>query len=243
MAVENISETPAYQTDATAVIAAMQSNAERGLPSADAAERLNQYGRNELPEEPPVPGWRKFLAQFRDPLTILLLVATVISFVAWLIEREEPIPFETITILAIVLLNAVLGYVQEARAEQAVAALQAMSAPHARVLRDGQQQTIAAVEVVPGDVLLLEEGDTLPADGRVIESVALRVAESALTGESTAVSKNTAPIEGEVGIGDQRNMIFSSTAITAGRGRAVVTATGANTEIGAIAGTLQRTEE
>jgi P-type Ca2+ transporter type 2C len=243
VAVQPVTQTPPYQADANTVIAAAQSDAQRGLRAADAAQRLGQYGPNELPQEPPVPGWRKFLAQFRDPLTILLLVATVISFIAWLIEREEAIPFETITILAIVLLNAVLGYVQEARAEQAVAALQAMSAPNARVLRDGTTQIIAATEVVPGDILLLEEGDTVPADGRVIESVALRVAESALTGESTAVSKDTATISDEVGIGDRRNMVFSSTAVNAGRGRAVVTATGARTEIGAIAGTLQRTEE
>jgi Ca2+-transporting ATPase len=232
---------PAYQREREAVLESLQSDGQRGLTADAARQRLQEYGPNQLPEEPPIPAWRRFLAQFQNPLTILLLVATVISFVAWLIEREEPIPFETITIVAIVLLNAVLGYVQEARAEQAVAALQAMSAPHARVLRDGQQQTVDAVAVVPGDVLLLEEGDTIPADARVLESVALRMAESALTGESASVSKATAIITEEAGIGDQRNMIFSTTAVTAGRGRAVVTATGAQTEIGKIAGALQRT--
>ncbi len=141
------------------------------------------------------------------------------------------------------ILNAVLGYVQEHRAEQAVAALQAMSAPTARVLRDAEPQTIPAREAVPGDILLIEEGDTLPADGRVLESISLRVAESALTGESAPVSKDPAAIPEEAGIGDQENMVFSSTAVTAGRGRAVVTATGAATEIGKIARMLQEEEE
>jgi Ca2+-transporting ATPase len=176
-------------------------------------------------------------------LTILLLVATAVSFLAWLIERESNLPFEALAILAIVILNAILGYVQEHRAEQAVAALQAMSAPTARVLRDSEPQVIPASEVVPGDLLLIEEGDTLPADARVLESISLRVAEAALTGESTPVSKDSAPIGAEVAITDQQNMLFSGTAVSAGRGRAVVAATGPATEIGKIAGTLQLTEE
>ncbi|MBC8162924.1 MAG: cation-translocating P-type ATPase [Roseiflexaceae bacterium] len=233
----------AYQRPADQVLAELGSDAQRGLSDAEVQARRQQYGPNLLPEEPPTPAWRRFLIQFQNPLTLLLLAATVISFVAWLLEREEAIPFETLTILAIVLLNAVLGFVQEARAEQAVSALQAMSAPNARVLRDGRQQEIAAADLVPGDIVLIEEGDTLPADGRLLDAIALRVAESALTGESTSVSKNIAPIAEEAGIGDQKNMIFSSTAVTSGRGRAIVTGTGQHTEIGKIAGTLQRTEE
>lgn len=234
---------PAYRRHASDVVAALGSDAVQGLADAEVQARLQQYGRNTLPEAPPVPVWRRFLAQFQNPLTVLLLVATVISLIAWLLEHEEPIPFETITILAIVILNAVLGYVQEARAEQAVAALQAMAAPHARVLRAGQQREIDAAELVPGDVVLIEEGDTLPADGRLLDAIALRIAESALTGESTSVSKEVRPVDEETGIGDQKNMIFSSTAVTSGRGRAIITATGAQTEIGKIAGTLQRTKE
>ncbi|MBC8077128.1 MAG: HAD-IC family P-type ATPase, partial [Chloroflexales bacterium] len=232
---------PAYRLPAPDVLAALGANA-NGLSAAQAQDLLARNGRNELPAEPPVPVWRRLLAQFQDPLTILLLVATVISFVAWLIEREEPVPFESLTILAIVILNGALGFVQESRAEQAVAALQAMSSPTARVLRDGRQQQIATAEVVPGDILLIEEGDTLPADGRVIESVALRVAESALTGESTSVGKTIAPLAEEVGIGDQTNMVFGGTAVASGRGRAVVTATGQHSEIGKIAGSLSETE-
>ncbi|HEX9371089.1 MAG TPA: HAD-IC family P-type ATPase, partial [Roseiflexaceae bacterium] len=234
---------PAYRQTAAAITGALASDASRGLSAAEAQARLQRHGRNELPAEPPTPAWRRFLVQFQDPLTILLLIATVISFVAWVIERDEPVPYESITILAIVILNGVLGYIQENRAEHAVAALQAMSSPSARVLRDGQQQQVPSAEVVPGDILLIEEGDTLPADGRVVESIALRIAESALTGESTAVSKDSAPIDDEAGIGDQSNMVFSGTAVASGRGRAVVTATGAQTEIGKIAGSLQQTKE
>ncbi len=232
-----------YQLPVSAALAALGGDSKLGLTSEEARERLSRFGPNLLPHAPPVPAWRKFLAQFENPLTILLLVATAISFVAWLIERDTPVPYETITILAIVILNGVLGFVQENRAEQAVAALQAMAAPNARVLRDGRPQLVPTAEIVPGDILLVEEGDTIAADARVIESIALRVSEAALTGESTAVSKDNRPIEAEVGIADRSNMLFSGTAVAAGRGRAVVTATGGQTEIGRIAGSLQQTED
>ena len=191
----------------------------------------------------PRPAWRRFLGQFNDPLTILLLVATVVSFVAWVFERETPVPYEAIVILAIVILNGVLGFVQENRAEQAVAALQAMAAPTARVLRDERPQDVPAGEVVPGDMLLLEEGDTVAADARVLESIVLKAAEAALTGESSPVEKSTEPIPDEAGIGDRVNMLFSGTAVASGRGRAVVVATGPATELGKIAGRLSETEE
>jgi P-type Ca2+ transporter type 2C len=232
-----------YTTEADAVVADLGSDLRRGLSTGEAQARLAQHGPNELPSQPPVPAWRRFLAQFRDPLTLLLLAATVVSFVAWLLEAEEPVPFEALTILAIVLLNGVLGFVQENRAEQAVAALQAMAAPNARVLREGHAQQVPAREVVPGDVLLLEEGDTIPADGRVVESIALRAAESALTGESSPVAKDRASLADVVGIGDRTNMVWSGTAVAAGRGRAVVTATGAATEMGKIAHSLQGEQE
>jgi Ca2+-transporting ATPase len=232
-----------YRQPADAVVAALGGDAAHGLSAAEAQARLARAGRNELPTVPPVPAWRRFLAQFQDPLTILLLVATVISFVAWLIERDESLPYESITILAIVILNGVLGYVQEQRAEQAVAALQALAAPNAHVLRDGQPRMVPTAEIVPGDVLLIEEGDTIAADARVLDAIALRVAESSLTGESTAVSKHTEALEEEAGVGDQTNMLFSGTAVAAGRGRAIVTATGAATELGKIAGALQQAED
>ncbi len=221
----------------------MGSDAKRGLPASEIPKRLQRHGRNELPAAPPVPAWRRFLAQFKDTLTILLLVATVISFVAWWIERDAPIAYEALTIVAIVILNGVLGFVQENRAEHAIAALEAMSAPNARVLRDGEQRAVPTAELVPGDVLALEEGDTVAADARVLDSIAMRAAESALTGESTPVSKDSQPLSDEAGIADRSNMVFSGTAISSGRGRAIVTATGQATEIGKIARSLQATEE
>ncbi|HEX8908658.1 MAG TPA: cation-translocating P-type ATPase [Anaeromyxobacteraceae bacterium] len=234
---------PPYRRTAASLLAELGSDPTRGLSSGDIPRRLQRHGRNELPAEPPVPAWRRFLAQFRDALTLLLLAATAISFVTWWIEREAPVPYEALTILAIVLLDGVLGFVQESRAEQALAALAAMSAPGARVLRDGEPRMVPTAELVPGDILLLEEGDTLAADGRVLESIALRAAESALTGESTPVSKESAPLCDEAALGDQSDMVFSGTAIAAGRGRAVVTATGPATELGKIAGSLRATEE
>jgi Ca2+-transporting ATPase len=233
----------AYRQRVNDVLESLNSNATQGLTQAEAQARLAKYGPNELPQADPVPLWRKFLGQFKDPLTILLLIATVISFIAWLIERDASLPFDSIVILTIVIINGILGFVQEFRAEQAVAALQAMASPHANVLRDGKQINILTSEVVPGDILLLEEGDSIAADARVIDSIALRTAESALTGESTPVSKDTSPIDEEVQINDQQNMVFSGTAAAAGRGRAIVVSTGANTQLGKIAGSLQQTQD
>jgi P-type Ca2+ transporter type 2C len=157
----------------------------------------------------------------------------------WLYERESALPYEAMAILAVVLLNAILGYVQQSRAEQAVAALRRMSAAHANVIRNGEQQSIAASEVVPGDIIRIEEGDAVPADARVIHSIALQTTEAALTGESLPVSKDIDALCEEVGIGDRNNMLFSGTALTYGHGKAVVVATGMQTEMGRIAGMLK----
>jgi Ca2+-transporting ATPase len=234
---------PPYRRNSAEVLAALRLDPKRGLDSAEAQRRLELSGPNELPQEPPEPAWRKLLAQLQDALTILLLVAAAVSLAAWIIEGETPIPYEAITILLIVLFNAVLGYLQEARAEQAVAALAAMSAATARVMRDGRPQTIPARQLAPGDLLLIEEGDTIPADARVLESIALKAAEAALTGESAPVDKESAALAEEAGLGDQLDMVFSGTAVTSGRGRAAVVATGSHTEIGKIARTLQQTED
>ncbi len=230
-----------YRTSAPEAIGALGSDARLGLTENEARARLERHGRNELTAERPVPGWKKFLAQFADPLVLLLLVATAISAALWLLERESALPYEAIAILAVVLLNAVMGYIQESRAEQAVAALRRMSAAHASVVRGGVRQSIAATDVVPGDILLVEEGDTVAADARLIQSTALQTAEAALTGESMPVSKDTAPLGARAGLGDRRNMVFSGTAATYGRGRALVTATGMQTEMGRIAGMLKAT--
>ncbi|HEY9397823.1 MAG TPA: cation-translocating P-type ATPase [Burkholderiales bacterium] len=228
-----------YQQSLDEVSAAFDTDLQIGLSREEAKTRLRRHGRNELTAEQPVPAWRKMLAQFKDVLVILLLVAALISAALWLYERNSALPYEAIAILAIVLLNAIMGYVQQSRAEQAVAALRQMSAAQAHVVREGERQSIAATEIVPGDVILIEEGDTIPADARVIESTALQTAEAALTGESLPVSKSVAPIAQEVGVGDRDNMIFSGTAATYGHGRAIVTATGMQTEMGRIAGMLE----
>ena len=232
-------EAAAYRHPSEKVLAALGTDGRRGLSEADARARLERHGRNELTADAPVPVWRKFLAQFQDVLVILLLIATAVSAGLWLYERDSALPYEAIAIAAVVLLNAVMGYVQESRAESAVAALRQMAAAHARVMRDGEQRSVPASEVVPGDILLIEEGDSIPADARVVHSTALQTAEAALTGESLPVSKDAAPISGEVGLGDRDNMVFSGTAATYGRGRAVVVATGMNTELGRIAGMLR----
>ncbi len=229
----------AYQQPFDVVLTELGTDARRGLTEEEARARLERYGHNELLADKPVPAWRKFLAQFQDVLVILLLIATAISAALWIYERDSAAPYEAIAISAIVLLNAIMGYVQESRAESAVAALRQMAAAHARVIRGGEHRNVPAADVVPGDILLIEEGDTIPADARVIHSTALQTLEAALTGESMPVSKEAGPISGEVTIGDQDNMIFSGTAATYGRGRAVVVATGMQTEMGRIAGMLR----
>ena len=155
-----------------------------------------------------MPTWRKVLAQFQDVLVILLLIATGISAGLWLYERESALPYEAMAIFAVVLLNAIMGYMQQSRAERAVTALRQMSAAHAKVIRDGVRQGVLATEVVPGDIILIEEGDIVPADARLMQSTALQTAEAALTGESLPVSKDARPIVEEVGLGDRHNMLF-----------------------------------
>jgi len=232
-----------YQQTVDAVQAALGANAESGLSAGEARARLDKYGRNELTAEKPIPQWKKLLAQFKDVLVILLLFAAVISAALWLYERESALPYEAMAIVAVVLLNAIMGYIQGARAEEAVSALRQLSAARANVIRDGARQDINADEVVPGDIILIEEGDTVPADARLIESVALQTAEAALTGESLPVSKDSHPIAQEAGLGERHNMIFSGTAATYGRGRAVVVATGMQTQMGRIAGMLSETTD
>jgi Ca2+-transporting ATPase len=230
-----------HRRAAETVVASLGSNAVRGLSRAEAQQRLEQYGPNQLKSAPETPWWRRLLEQFENFLVIILLVATVISVVEWLMQdpRETALPYEAIVILAIVILNALLGFIQESRAEKSVRALMALAAPEANVVRDGERQRIAAHELVPGDILLVEAGDKVPADARLIEDANLHTDEAALTGESMPVSKDARPIDGDVGIGDRRNMLYSSTVATYGRGRAVVVATGMGTEVGRIAGLLE----
>jgi magnesium-transporting ATPase (P-type) len=232
-----------WRRDAADVAAELGTDLRNGLDAAEAAARLERFGPNVLDPAERVPAWRKLLAQFADPLIYLLLVAAAVSIAAWAAEGADGVPYEAIVIAVIVLLNGVLGFVQEARAEQAVAALQRMAAATATVVRDGRTQRIPAAEVVPGDVLLLEEGDAVSADARLVEVTSLTVGEASLTGESQAVVKETVALHAPAALGDRVNMVFDGTAVTRGRGRAVVTATGMSTEMGAIARLLGKTEE
>jgi Ca2+-transporting ATPase len=229
----------AYRESAGAVATTLGSDRRDGLSDAEARARLERDGPNELAAEPAVSGWRRFLAQFRDVLVILLLIATAVSAGLWVYERETSLPYEALAILAVVLLNASMGYLQESRAEAAVAALRAMSAADATVVRGGERRSVPATDIVSGDLLLLEEGDTVPADARVVEAVALQTAEAALTGESLPVVKDAAPIVEDVPLGDRHNLVFSGTTVTYGHGTALVIATGMRTEMGRIAGLLK----
>jgi Ca2+-transporting ATPase len=174
-------------------------------------------------------------------LVILLLIATFISAFVWFYERDSALPYEALAILAIVVVNAILGYVQTSRAERAIASLRAMSPAKATVIRDDARRIVLAAELVPGDLLFVEEGGTIPADARLIQSTALETAEAALTGESVPVSKDAAPISFPAQLGDRHNMVFSGTTATYGRGLGVVVATGMQTEIGRIARLLKET--
>jgi Ca2+-transporting ATPase len=229
--------------DATTVVRRLVTDAERGLSTTEAARRLEEHGPNALEAAEAVPTWRKLLEQFRDPLVYLLVAAVVVSLVAWVLEGAEGVPFEVVVISAILLANAALGFVQEARAEQAVTALQRMAAATAGVLRDGASVRLPTTDVVLGDVLVLAEGDAVAADARLLEAASLKVAEASLTGESEPVLKDAATLSGPVSLGDRLDMVFSGTAVASGRGRAVVTATGMDTEVGHIAQLLGRTEE
>jgi len=230
-----------YRQTVKEILTLLDTDARNGLSEEEVRARLDRYGRNELMAEKPVPAWRKFLEQFQDVLVVLLLVATLISVWLWLYERDSALPYEAIAIFAVVLLNAIMGYIQQSRAEEAMAALRQMTAAQANVIRDGTRQSIPAAEVVPGDIIIIEEGNTVPADARVIQSTALQTAEAALTGESLPVLKDDLPIAEEVGLGDRDNMLFSGTVAVYGHGRAVVTATGMQTEMGRIAGMLKET--
>ena len=238
-------------TDADQVAQALNVDPRTGLSSDEAKRRLDKFGPNELASAPPVPKWKKFLQQFQDPLVYLLLAATAISLVAWIIEKVnaapgaegEALPFDSIVIVLILIVNAILGYMQEAKAEEAVNALSQMTAPTSNVLRNGRVERINTTDIVPGDILVLGEGDTVPADGRLLAAASLRIAEASLTGESVPVGKKPATLDSAKALGDRANMVFNGTSVTQGTGRAIVTGTGMNTQVGKIADLLQSTED
>ena len=229
--------------DVAEVARLLGADLEHGLTSQEAALRLAREGANELRSAPPVLTWRRILAQFQDPLVYLLLGAVAVSLIAWVIEGAVGWPVDAIVIALVVLVNAVLGYVQEAKASSAVAALAQMTAVTSAVMRNGQVQRLPSAELVRGDVLVLGEGDSVGADARLVQVASLRVQEASLTGESEAVVKDPATLAHAAALGDRLDMVFKGTAIAQGTGRAVITATGMQTQMGSIAKMLEATEE
>lgn len=219
---------------------------ENGLTNAEAEKRLKQNGENKLAAKPKTPFVVKFLKQLLDPMIIILIAAAAVSLVLTLVG-EERAKFEdfadVIIITAVVLLNAFLGVMQESKAEQAIEALQSMTESHCRVLRDGKTQVTESKNLVVGDVILLEAGDSVPADCRILEAASLKAEESALTGESVPVDKFTKTIEGAAPLGDRKNMLFTGSTIAYGRAKAVVVATAMDTEMGKIAHVLNTAKE
>lgn len=231
---------PVYLQSVEDVFKEVQSSPS-GLSSQEAASRLEKYGANTLQEGKKKTLLEKFVDQFKDFMILVLLVAAVVSMFA---HQGDPDPTDAIIILAVVLLNAVLGVFQESKAEEAIEALKKMASPVASVLRDGHVEHIKGEDIVVGDVVILEAGDVVPADMRLFEVNTVKIEESALTGESVPVDKDLViPAGDEVGIGDRTNMAFSSTNVTYGRAVGVVTSTGMNTEVGKIANMLANTEE
>ncbi len=215
-----------------------------GLTSKEVLSRKEKYGENKLRERKKKTVFQRFLDQFKDVMILILIAAAIISFVVVCVEQNWGELFEPALILLIVLLNAVMGVYQEGKAEKALDALKNMSAPHARVLRDGKEIVIAAAELVPGDIIRLEAGDFVPADARLLHSASLKSEESALTGESVPSEKDaTAQVDEKAPLGDRDNMVFSGCSITYGTASAVVTATGMDTEMGKIANLLDQEEE
>ena len=216
-----------------------------GLSSAEAAKRLEQYGHNKLQEGKKKSLLERFLGELADPMIIILIVAAVISGITAFYSGESFT--DVIIIMAVVIINAVLGVVQESKAEAAIEALQEIAAATSKVMRDGKMVVLKSEELVPGDIVLLEAGDAVPADGRIIESASLKIEEAALTGESVPVNKFIDLLElGEakdVPLGDRKNMMYMGSTVVYGRGKAVVTGTGMNTEMGKIAGALAQAEE
>ncbi len=237
---KGVTESPIPQTphswQISAAAAALEADPERGLSEAEAIRRRGIHGPNELEQAPEEPTWRRFLRQFNELVIWVLLIAAIVSALL----GEWP---DALAILAIVVLNALLGFFQEERAERALAALQKLSAPAAKVIRDGELRLVAARELVPGDRIELEAGDYVPADARLIQAFGLRVQEAALTGESAPEDKDaSAVLSPGTALGDRQNMTYFGTVVAGGKASALVVATGMHTELGRIAGMLQRSE-
>ena len=233
-----------FSSKAEQVLQSLQTDPAQGLSAAEAARRLEQHGANVLREKKKKTNLQRFLDQFKDVMILILIAAAIVSFVIACVEGNPGEFFEPALILLIVILNAVMGMLQESKAEKALDALKSMSAPHARVLRDGTEQIVDAASLVPGDIIRLEAGDFVPADARLLHSAGLKSEESALTGESVPSEKDAQePVAADAALGDRVNMVFSGCSVTYGTATAVVTATGMQTEMGKIAGLLSGEEE
>jgi P-type Ca2+ transporter type 2C len=226
----------AYNQSPSEILKELSVDKEKGLSTSQASELLKTYGPNELKQKNKINPFMIFLEQFKSFIIYILLFAVIIALLA----REY---IDSAVIVAILIFNAFFGFIQEYRAERAIEALKKLTALKARVLRDGKIQQIETKFLVPGDILILEEGDKIPADARILESVSMQTLESSLTGESNPVSKISDALKGDLVIADRTNMVFSGTAITSGRGKAVVISTGMQTEIGKIANLLDKTED
>jgi len=231
----------AWHTKTTGEVFQAFNTSPEGLSSEEVEWRLKKYGPNELKEAKKVTALDIFLGQFKDIFVIMLIIATGVAYYVDFTKGETPT--DAITIAAIVVLNAVVGFIQEYRSERAMEAMKRLTAPKARVIRDGKEVVLPAKELVPGDILLLEAGDRVAADARLIQVVDLKTDEAVLTGESTPVEKTTEPVEERTPVGDRRNMLFTATHIIYGRGKGIITATGMTTEFGKIAEMVQAVEE
>ena len=234
----------AHNQSRSQVVETLKSDITLGLSQAEAQQRLSQYGENKLREKPKKTNFQRFLDQFKDAMILILLIAAAISFTVAIVEGNPKEFFEPVLILLIVFINAILGVFQESKAEKALDALKNMSAPHARVIRDGKEMLISSSELVPGDIIRLEAGDFIPADARLLQSASLKAEESALTGESVPSEKDAeAVVDEDAPLGDRSNMVFSGCSVTYGTATAIVTATGMDTQMGKIADLLDNEEE
>ena len=222
-----------------------QKSSEDGLSSGEAEARLDKYGKNELEKGKKDSLFKRFMKELSDPMIIILIVAAVISGITAFYEGESFA--DVIIIMAVVIINAVLGVFQESKAEAAIEALQEIAAATSKVLRDGKQVTLKSDELVPGDIVILEAGDAVPADGRIIECASMKIEEAALTGESVPVNKIVDLLQlnsqKDVPLGDRKNMVYMGSTVVYGRGKAVVTGTGMNTEMGKIAKALSQAQD
>ena len=216
---------------------------ENGLSSEEAEKRLEEQGENRIKEDDGASALEIFVDQFKDNLIYMLIIAAILSVAVGLLPGHSPEYREAVIIFVILFANGVFGFIQDYRAEKSIQALKKMSTPNATVKRDGKKKEIDSTEIVPGDIIYLEQGDAVPADARLLEADSLDTDEAALTGESTKVGKEVGEVDEDAPVAERSNMVFMNTHVVRGRGKAVVTDTGMDTEVGNIAEELEEAEE